>query len=102
MKRRKRWPRGTWMRVTSKETLKALMVQRGFSLERMARYAACSKSMVGHLTTGHKKTCSPELAERIAEALDVPLELLFVPQVSTQEGRIANTNDTQARSGAAA
>lgn len=71
------------MRVSSAEMLHATMKRRDFSMARLARYAGCSKSMIGHLTTGHKKTCSPELAERIAEALDVPLELLFVPQSST-------------------
>lgn len=87
MNRKRRWPKGTWMRLTSKETLKALMQQRGFSLDRMARYAGCSKGMVSHLTAGRKKTCSAELAENIAEALGVPLEILFVPSVSSQEGQ---------------
>lgn len=79
----KRWPKGTWMRLQSRHTLKALMAQRSFSLERLARYSGCSKSMVSHLTAGRKSTCTPELAERIAEALEVPLEILFVPHAST-------------------
>lgn len=79
----KRWPKGTWMRLQSTDTLRALMAQRNFSMERLARYSGCSKSMVSHLTSGRKSTCSPELAERIAEALEVPLTILFVPSVST-------------------
>lgn len=79
----KRYPKGTWMRLSSPEMLRATMDRRGFSMARLARYAGCSKSMVGHLTTGHKKTCTPELAGRIAEALDVPTELLFVQSSST-------------------
>lgn len=83
MHRKRRWPKGTWMRLTSPATLRALMGQRGFSLDRMARYAGCSKGMVSHLTSGRKNSCSAELAENIAEALEVPLEILFVPSVAT-------------------
>jgi transcriptional regulator with XRE-family HTH domain len=78
----KRYPRGTWMRLQSPDTLRALMAQRSFSMERLARYSGCSKSFVSHLTSGRKSTCTPELAGRIAEALEVPLEILFVPHVS--------------------
>lgn len=84
----KRWPRGTWMRLQSADTLKALIKQRNLSLDRMARYAGCSKSFISHLTAGRKTTCTPKLAIRIAEALDVPLELLFVP--STDAERVQN------------
>lgn len=70
------------MRLQSAGTLSALMKQRGFSMSRLARYAGCSKSFISHLIAGRKTTCTPELAERIAEALEVPLSLLFVPSVS--------------------
>lgn len=89
---RRRWPKGTWMRLQSAETLRALMGQRGFSMGRMARYAGCSKSFISHLVAGRKSTCTPELATRIAEALEVPLTILFVPSASTIEGRSITTN----------
>jgi plasmid maintenance system antidote protein VapI len=60
------------------------------SMSRLARYAGCSKSMIGHLCSGYKTTCTPELATRIAEALDVETELLFVPAVSTSRSHSAN------------
>lgn len=85
---RKRWPKGTWMKLTSSDTLKALMEQRRFSHEQMSRYAGCSRGFISHLTSGRKKSCTPQLATRIAEALDVPLELLFAPQVSPAVGTI--------------
>jgi transcriptional regulator with XRE-family HTH domain len=85
--RRKRWPQGAWMKLTSPDTLKALMDQRGFSYERLARYAGCSKSFVSHLVKGRKHSCSPLLAENIAEALEVPLALLFVPFESAGSGQ---------------
>lgn len=74
------------MQLNSTETLKALMSQRNYSHERLARYAGCSRGFISHLTAGRKPSCSADLAERIAEALDVPLAVLFVPGDST-DGR---------------
>jgi transcriptional regulator with XRE-family HTH domain len=65
------------MQLSSPEMLAATIRRRGFSLADLARQCGCSKSMVGHLTSGHKTTCTPALAERIAAALGVPLDLLF-------------------------
>ena len=87
---RRRWPKGTWMKLTSPDTLRALIAQRGFSYERLARYSGVSKSFVSHLTAGRKSTCKPETAENIAEALDVPLEILFVQHESADSGRSSN------------
>lgn len=81
-KRRMFWPRGTWMRLTSSTTLRALMDQREMSLSRLARYAGVSKGFIAHLRADRKSTCTPAVAQRIAEALDVPLALLFVPSVA--------------------
>ncbi len=78
--------RGNWMRLASPEVLKAMMDRRGFSYERLARYAGCSKSFIGHLRSGHKTTCTEKLAVDIAEALDVPLDVLFVKSPSTDRG----------------
>lgn len=88
MNRPRRFPKGTWMRLTSPDTLRALMAQRGYSLARLARYADCSKGFISHLLAGRKTTCTPALAQLIAEALDVPLEILFVPSVSAGSGQI--------------
>lgn len=85
MRTHKRWPKGTWMRLASNATLTALMEQRGLSMATLARYAGCSKGFVSHLTSGRRRACTPELATRIAEALQVPLEILFVPSVSPAE-----------------
>ena len=95
-RRPRRFPRGTWMRLQSADTLRALMAQRGFSLDRMARYAGCSKGFISHLLAGRKTTCTPELAMRIAEAIEVPLDLLFVPSASAISGRADRTKRTVA------
>ena len=89
--RRTRYPKGTWMKLQSKETLLALMRQRDFSYERLARYAGCSKSFISHLVKGRKNTCTPDLADRLSEALSVPTEILFVPSKSAVRGHSART-----------
>lgn len=80
---RRRWPKGTWMELISAETLRALIKQRGLSYMTLGRWAGCHRSMISHLCAGRSKSCKPDLAERIAEALGVPLELLFLPHQSS-------------------
>lgn len=84
------------MRLTSADTLRALMAQRGFSVGRLARYAGCSKGFISHLMAGRRRTCTPHLAERIVEALDVPLPILFTPSVSSGEHQNGAQQEPQA------
>ncbi len=90
-----RWPKGTWMRLASSDTLRALMQQKGFSHRRLARYCGLAgPGMVDHLVSGRRTSCTVKLAERIAEALDVPLSVLFMPVVpsgdkSTDKRKVA-------------
>lgn len=81
-----RYPRGSWMQIQSGDTLRALMKQKGFSMARMGRYADVSQSFIHRLCTGEKRSCKPRTAERIAEALDVPVSLLFVLRASPDRG----------------
>lgn len=83
MNRRKRWPKGTWMRLQSPDTLKALMKQKQIGHDRLSRSVGCSKGFISHLTSGRRRSCKPLTAQRIAETLDVPLELLFHVHEST-------------------
>ena len=79
---RKHWPKGSWMRLASSDTLRALMAQKGVSHRRLARYCGLAgPGMIDHLVSGRRHSCTPKLAERIAEALDVPLSVLFVPSL---------------------
>lgn len=82
-----RWPKGSWMRLQSGDTLRAIINQRKFSMSRTGRYSGCSKSFIHALCSEEKTSCTPQLAERIAEALDVPIGLLFVLEESTTSGR---------------
>lgn len=82
------------MRLKSPEILMAFIKQKGFTKSRLARYANCSPAMITHLTKGDRRTCSRQLAEAIAEALDVPREALFDPGTSADRGR--NSGNRQA------
>lgn len=75
------------MQIAHPPTLKALIKQRGLSYAALGREVGCAKQFIGHLAVGHKTGATPELAERIAEALSVPLEVIFVPGESTNSGQ---------------
>lgn len=81
------------MNLRSAEVLRAFINQKGFSRAQLAYLAGCSKSFIGFLATGDKTSCSPDLAARIAEALAVPVDVLFDHRPSTagrqNEGRAA-------------
>lgn len=101
MMRRKRtvWPKGTYMRI-SQDRLRAYVLTKGdmdlinsgradrvdnrkISQRLLAERAQVAPSFINHLTSGRKRSCTPEVAERIAEALEVPIRALFDPEVSS-------------------
>lgn len=75
------------MRLKNPEMLRLLMQEHEFSLARLARYAGCSKGFISHLLADRRRTCTTALGSRIAEALEVPVEVLFDVKVSPTAGR---------------
>jgi len=71
------------MRLTSPMNLILHMRYRELSVQALATRVGCSKSMIGHLCTGHRKSCSPEMARKIEKALDQPRGSLFIAKVAT-------------------
>lgn len=78
------------MRLKSPAVLKALMLQEGLSLGALAKKAGCSKGFISHLLAERRFVCTPTLATAIAEALDVPADVLFAPTVSAPGRRTVN------------
>lgn len=79
---RRRWPKGTYMRLISAERLRAFVgpePDKKMSGRRLGRAIDRHPSFIDHLLSGRSTSCKPVTAERIAEALEVPLEILFVP-----------------------
>lgn len=75
------------MRLISPESLRAWMDQRDKSLADLANSASVSRGFVSHLRAGRRNTCSPRVAVEIARCLDVPLEALFLPSISSSTGQ---------------
>jgi DNA-binding Xre family transcriptional regulator len=79
------WKEGTYMKLRSPDTFKALMASRNVTVRELADLAKCSPAMIGHLRTGWKTEHSPDLAERIAGALRCRVEDLY--EVSNDKDR---------------
>ena len=75
------------MKLTSKDTLRALIKQRGLSYADVGRAAGCHKTMISALANGHRTSCTSKLGERIALCLGVPSEVLFVAHASAASGQ---------------
>lgn len=86
--RYKRRPKGTWMRLRSVELLRAVVgpePEKKMSARQLARAVDVHPSFINHLTAGRSSSCSPKVADRIADALGVPTEFLFDERVSITE-----------------
>lgn len=87
--RRKTWPRGTWMRLRDRALLRALVgpePTKRMTAATLADYVGVHASFISHLLADPSRPysrngCKPKTAERIAEVLGVPLDLLFVANV---------------------
>jgi transcriptional regulator with XRE-family HTH domain len=89
---RSRWPKGAWMTLTSANALREIMIEKGLSYAELARAAGVSKGFISHLVKARRKTCTPLVAYRIVERLDVPLSDFFVPSVPTASSGPATLN----------
>lgn len=90
---RVRWPKGTFMKLKSRELLRAIVgpePEKKMSGRRLARCAGVHPSFIDHLLAGRRSSCEPKTAQRIAEALDVPMPLLFDVKKATTEQRPVN------------
>lgn len=88
----RRWPKGTYMRLISPDRLRSFVgpePSKKMSGRRLARYIEVHPSFIDHLLSGRRKSCNTRTGERIAEALDVPLDILFVPTAPSNTGQTA-------------
>lgn len=71
------------VKLISKETLRQFLRFRDMSYGQLAKKAGCSKSLIGLLATGRRVRTSVDIAKAICKALDVPVESLFLLDMST-------------------
>lgn len=74
-----------WMRLISYQVLDQYMEFRDETNRSLARKAGVSQATVGHLRSGARSSCRPATARKIAFALQVLPESLFVPEVTTDQ-----------------
>ncbi|GAA5087251.1 helix-turn-helix transcriptional regulator [Nocardia iowensis] len=63
--------------LSTRTALRDAMTAEGLSVRQLAKRAGCGKSIIGLLRSGARRSCSPELAAKIAAALDIPIHELF-------------------------
>lgn len=83
---RKRWPKGTWMKLKSGALLRALMDAKRLSNADVAAHARVGRTWISALVNERRTSCTPKVAELIAERLEVPVEILFDPRSSAGSG----------------
>lgn len=87
------------MRLKSAELLRAFVgpePHKKMSARRLALNVQCHPSFIDHLLAGRRSSCTPKVARRISEALEVPVEALFVARNPAQQ--VASTTLTKAAS----
>lgn len=71
------------MQLVARDALIDRMDRKGFSNRRLAKYAECAPGTVDNLIAGRTRAVNkPRTAELICEALDVPMDIFFVPEIS--------------------
>ena len=65
------------LQLRDTETFKAAVHARKLSVRKLASKADVGTGTIGHLVSGTRSQCLRESAQRIADALDMPLDVLF-------------------------
>jgi len=68
--------------VRSPAALAQAMTYRSYTVRSLADAVGADRSTIGHLRSGRRHSCQPDLAKRIAAAVQMPLDFLFVVRPS--------------------
>ena len=72
------------MKLVARDSLIDRMERKGFSNRRLAKYSEVSPGTIDNLVVGRTQSVNRgRTAELICEALDVPLDVYFVPEISS-------------------
>lgn len=76
------------MKLVARDALADRMKRKNFSNRRLAKYVDCAPGTIDNLLSGKTQALNGQkYARRICEALDVPLDVFFVPEVSSTARR---------------
>lgn len=84
------------VKLISSTALAQFMEHRGFTVRSLADRVGCSHSVVGHLRSGKRRTCSPDTAKRIELELNAPPGSLFLGNVSHVAREVRSTRKASA------
>lgn len=85
---RRRWPVGVRQRLVARDALADRMERKGFSNRRLAKYAEVAPGTIDNLLSGRTQSVNKgRTAELICEALDVPMDVFFVAEISSAASR---------------
>ncbi|MFH5231930.1 XRE family transcriptional regulator [Antrihabitans spumae] len=79
------------MKLKSPELLRAFVGpehSKKMSGRKLARIIEKHPSFIDHLLAGRRRSCEPKTANRIAEALGLPVEILFDVQLTSAEREV--------------
>lgn len=82
--------------LVSKETFRQFLRFREMSYGQLAKKVGCSKALIGHLVTGERKRTGGDIAKSICKNLDIPVEALFLPDMSTVYEATSNSRNRSA------
>ncbi len=79
------------LKLISADALASYMKTRDFTVRSLAAAVGGSRyrSTIGHLRSGARSTCDPDLAKRIEKVLNAPKGSLFMPSVSRVAREVA-------------
>lgn len=78
------------MKLVARDSLVDRMTRKGFSNRRLAKYSEVSPGTIDNLVVGRTQSVNKgRTAELICEALDVPIDVYFVPEISSASGQNA-------------
>ena len=85
----KHWPKGTWMQIRPEapDFIRAAMKRDDLSYRQIGDALHISHTMLHQLVTGHRKTCTPELAATYERYLGFLPGSLFVEKASITDGQ---------------
>lgn len=85
------------MKLVARDSLIERMDRKGFSNRRLAKYAEVSPGTIDNLVLGRTQSVqNGRTAELICEALDVPLDIYFVPEISSNASRSVTQRESMA------
>jgi transcriptional regulator with XRE-family HTH domain len=77
------------MKLVARDSLVERMDRKGWSNRRLAKYADVSPGTIDNLVSGRTQSVNRgRVAELICEALDVPVDVYFIPEISSSASRI--------------